>query len=73
MQAIILKMSKFMILIIMVPHFPAIGSGGMPPVPPTILMSALPLLLTESEHSYFAELAFCFSKNINTFENLSTT
>ena len=23
----------------MVPHFPAIGSGGMPPVPPTILMS----------------------------------
>ena len=24
----------------MIPHFPAIGSGGMPPVPPTILMSA---------------------------------
>ena len=23
----------------MVPHFPGIGSGGMPPVPPTILMS----------------------------------
>jgi hypothetical protein len=30
-----------MVLSIMVPHFPAIGSGGMPPVPPTILMSAL--------------------------------
>ena len=25
----------------MVPHFPALGSGGMPPVPPTILMSAM--------------------------------
>jgi hypothetical protein len=25
----------------MVPHFPAIGSGGVPPVPPTIIMSAL--------------------------------
>ena len=30
-----------MVLSIMVPHFPAIGSGGMPPVHPTILMSAL--------------------------------
>jgi hypothetical protein len=40
MQAIIFKISKFTILITMVPHFPAIGSGGMPPVPPTILMSA---------------------------------
>jgi hypothetical protein len=39
MQAIIFKMSKFTILIIMVPHFPAIGSGGMPHMPPTILMS----------------------------------
>ena len=29
-----------MVLSIMVPHFPALGSGGMPPVPPTILMSA---------------------------------
>ena len=29
-----------MVLSIMVPRFPAIGSGGMPPVPPTILMSA---------------------------------
>ena len=29
-----------MVLSIMVPHYPAIGSGGMPPVPPTILMSA---------------------------------
>jgi hypothetical protein len=28
-----------MVQSIMVPHFPAIGSGGMPPVPPTILMS----------------------------------
>ena len=28
-----------MVLSIMVPHFPAIGSGGVPPVPPTILMS----------------------------------
>jgi hypothetical protein len=28
-----------MVLSIMVPHFPALGSGGMPPVPPTILMS----------------------------------
>jgi hypothetical protein len=27
-------------LSIMVPHFPALGSGGVPPVPPTILMSA---------------------------------
>ena len=26
---------------IMVPHFPAIGSGGMPPLPPTILLSDL--------------------------------
>jgi hypothetical protein len=26
-------------LSIMVPHFPGIGSGGVPPVPPTILMS----------------------------------
>jgi hypothetical protein len=25
----------------MVPHFPAIGSGGVPPVPPIILMSGL--------------------------------
>ena len=24
----------------MVPHFPATGSGGVPPLPPTILMSA---------------------------------
>jgi hypothetical protein len=30
-----------MVLIIMFPHFPAMGSGGMPPVPPTILMSGL--------------------------------
>jgi hypothetical protein len=29
-----------MVLTIMVPHFPVIGSGGMPPVHPTILMSA---------------------------------
>ena len=28
-----------MVLSIMVPHFPAIGSGVVPPVPPTILMS----------------------------------
>ena len=28
-----------MVLTILVPHFPALGSGGMPPVPPTILMS----------------------------------
>ena len=28
-----------MVLSIMVPHFFAIGSGGVPPVPPTILMS----------------------------------
>ena len=30
-----------MALSIMVPHFPALGSKGMPPVPPTILMSEL--------------------------------
>jgi hypothetical protein len=29
-----------MVLTIMVPHLSAIGSGGMPPVPPTIFMSA---------------------------------
>ena len=29
-----------MVLSIMFPHFPALGSGGVPPVPPTILMSA---------------------------------
>ena len=28
-----------MVLSIMVPHFPALGSRGMPPVPPTIFMS----------------------------------
>jgi hypothetical protein len=28
-----------MVLSIMVPHFSANGSGGVPPVPPTILMS----------------------------------
>jgi hypothetical protein len=28
-----------MVLSIMVPHFPSHGSGGMPPVPPTILMT----------------------------------
>ena len=28
-----------MVLSIMVPHFPDIGSGGVPPVPPTILTS----------------------------------
>ena len=28
-----------MVLGIMVPHFPATGSGGVPPLPPTILMS----------------------------------
>jgi hypothetical protein len=28
-----------MVLSIKVPHFPAIGSGGVPPVPPTILIS----------------------------------
>ena len=28
-----------MVLSNMVPHFPAVGSGGVPPVPPTILMS----------------------------------
>jgi hypothetical protein len=28
-----------MILSIIVPHFPALGSGGVLPVPPTILMS----------------------------------
>jgi hypothetical protein len=28
-----------MVLRIMVPHYPAIGSGGVPPMPPTILMS----------------------------------
>ena len=32
-----------MVLSIMVPHFPGIGSGGMPPVPPTIIMSGLQL------------------------------
>ena len=30
-----------LVLSIMVPHFPAIGSGGVPPVPPTILMSGM--------------------------------
>ena len=29
-----------MVLGIMVPHFPGTGSGGVPPLPPTILMSA---------------------------------
>ena len=29
-----------MVLSIMVPNLSAIGSGGVPPVPPTILMSA---------------------------------
>ena len=29
-----------MVISIMAPHFPALGSGGMPPVPQTILMSA---------------------------------
>ena len=31
-----LKLGKFVVLSIMVPHVPALGSGGMPP---TILMS----------------------------------
>ena len=30
-----------MVLSIMVPHFPVVGSRGGPPVPPTILMSEL--------------------------------
>ena len=30
-----------MVLSIMVPHIPALGSGGVPPVPPTILMSEM--------------------------------
>ena len=30
-----------MVLSIMVPHIPAFGTGGMPLVPPTILMSAI--------------------------------
>ena len=33
------------VLSIMIPDFPAIGSGGVPPVPPTILMSALVVIL----------------------------
>jgi hypothetical protein len=42
-----------MVLSIMVPHFPAIGSGGVPPVPPTILMSAalLGILYTCAVHT----------------------
>ena len=34
-----------MVLSIMVPHFPAIGFRGMPPVSPTILMSGLDMVL----------------------------
>ena len=34
-----------MVLSIMVPYFPALGSGGVPPGPPTILMSAFVLLI----------------------------
>ena len=32
-------LGEFMVLSIMVPHFPNTGSGGMPPMPQTILMS----------------------------------
>ena len=34
-----------MVLSIVVPHFPALGSGGVPPVPPTILMSVRACIL----------------------------
>ena len=37
-----------MVLSIMVPHFPDLGSGGEPPLPPIILMSA-PLITQRSQ------------------------
>jgi hypothetical protein len=33
------KLGKFTVLSIFVPNFSALGSGGIPPVPPTILLS----------------------------------
>jgi hypothetical protein len=35
---------------IMVPHFPALGSGGVPPVPPTILMFECQASLDYPQH-----------------------
>jgi hypothetical protein len=40
-----------MVLSIMVPQFPAIGSGGVPSVPPTILMSDV--LLNHQLQTFF--------------------
>ena len=48
----IIKMRQLMVLSILVPHFPPLGSGGVPPVPPTILMSAsryLSLVLLQAQ------------------------
>jgi hypothetical protein len=55
-----------MILSIMVPHFAVIGSEGMPPVPPTILMSAYtyPIVTFEAETGFIHFKTFIHLKLI---------
>ena len=62
-----------MVLSIMVPYFPAFGSGGMPPVPLTILMSDLHHILRsyfkqtkdEITSNFSDSLAFNYFKKLN--------
>ena len=50
-----------MVLSIIVPHFPALGSGGVPPVPPIILMSGYYYLCFMSTLGWYSEFVLPFS------------
>ena len=43
----------------MVPHFSAIGNGGMPPVPPTILMSGCDTSILDRNCNNYVYCVFC--------------
>jgi hypothetical protein len=49
----------------MVPHFPTLGSGGVPPMPPTILMTALKkLFLFVMVGNTYYEIIYWFEEKI---------